>query len=78
MHYIFSYSENEVKAKINILRTYYSKELAKEKNSKKSGASGDIYESKWPHFKSLSFIRDTVKPRNTTSTLVSKNKSFKH
>ena len=36
VNYIFSYSENEVKTKINILHTYYSKELVKENNSKKT------------------------------------------
>ena len=60
-----------MKSKTNILRTYYSKELKLEKDSKKSGASGETYESKWPHFNSLAFLRDTIKPRNTTSTLVS-------
>ena len=47
--------ENDVKTKIQSLRTYYSKELTKEKfgrNKSGSGAS-DVYMSKWPHFKSL-------------------------
>ena len=69
---LFFSSENEVKSKINTLRTYYSKELAKTKKSGKSGAGrDDVYESKWPHFKYLGFLRDTFKPRKTTSSLVS-------
>ena len=59
--------------KINTLRLYYSKELAKVWKSSKSGAGSDEerFDSKWPHFKSMEFIRDTLNPRKPTSTLVS-------
>ena len=67
----FSFQGDEVKSKINILKTYYSKELVKARDSKKSSTSGDTYDSKWPHYRSLWFLRDTMKPRNTTSALVS-------
>ena len=69
---IFIFSEDEAKAKINSLRAYYNKELSKIRQSnKKSGAGGDVYVSKWPHFQSMAFIRDTIKPRKSTSTMVS-------
>ena len=70
--FIISISVKDVKKKINNLRTYYSRELAKFKDSSKSGAGSDeIYVSKWPHFNSLEFLRDTIKPKKTTSSLVS-------
>ena len=62
--------ENEVKKKINTLRSYYSTELAK--SNPKSGAGRDeIQESKWAHFNLLSFLRDTITPRKSISSLVS-------
>ena len=61
----------EVKAKINNLRVYYSRELAKEKSAKKSGAgSEEVYQSKWPRFKSLEFLRDVIAPRKVQSNIV--------
>lgn len=52
------------------LRTYYSKELGKVKDSQKSGAgTDDLYKSKWPFFNRLEFLRDQVIPRRTTSNL---------
>ena len=63
---------NEVKAKIHHLRGYYSKELQREKASKKSGsATNEIYQSTWPHFNSLHFLRDVIIPRKTQSNIVS-------
>ena len=68
---LFIFPENEVKTKINSLRTYYSKEVAKTKKSSKSGNGlNDAYESKWPYFNSLSFLRDTVVPRKLASNIV--------
>lgn len=60
----------EVKAKINTLRTYFSKELAKSKDKRSGAGTDDIYESKWPYFKSMLFLTDIIKPRKTTSSLV--------
>ena len=68
----FIFIGNEIKSKSNSLRTYYSQELKKEGNSKKSGAGKDeVLESKWPYFGRLSFLRDTIAPRKTVSNLVS-------
>ncbi len=57
-----------MRAKINTLRTYYSKELVKGKQTNKSGdGTEEAYVSKWPFYTSLSFVRDTIRPRKTTS-----------
>ncbi|XP_057311137.1 uncharacterized protein LOC130648984 [Hydractinia symbiolongicarpus] len=62
--------EKIVRSKINTLRSYFSAELKKVNNSNKSGAGrDDVYESKWPYFQSLLFLRDSIVPRKTTSSL---------
>ena len=64
-----------MKKKINALRTYYSKELFK--SITRSGAGKDeAYESKWPHFQSLMFLRDTINSRKTTSSFVCTSNKF--
>ena len=69
-HNVFFHLESEVK--INTLRTYYSKDLVKLKVNNKSGAGTDkLCVLQWPHFQSLNFLRDTIKPRKTISSLVS-------
>ena len=61
-----------MKAKINSLPTYYSGELQKATESTKSGTGkDDMHKSKWAHFKSLKFLRDTIIPRRTKSNFVS-------
>ena len=63
---IFSFrktSESKIKS---------SDEIKKCSDSKKIEAGlDDIYELKWAHFLSLEFLRDTIMPRKTKSTLVS-------
>ena len=63
----------DVKAKINSLRTYFSCELAKESTTSRRSGSGkdEVFKSKWPYFQSLEFLRDSIAPRKTTSSLVS-------
>ena len=52
------------------LRTYYGKEVGKERGSKTSGAGAkQVYISKWPYFKALDFLRDNITPRKTVSNL---------
>ena len=58
------------KGKINNLRTYFSRELAKTKEPASGSGTNTVYESKWPHFNALMFLRDTVVPRKTTSSLL--------
>jgi hypothetical protein len=44
--------------------------IRKERDQAKSGAStDDIKTPKWMHFKSMSFLRDVVLPRNGSSNL---------
>ena len=63
----------DVKAKINSLRMYFSRELTKKSTtSRKSGSGRDeVFKSKWPYFQSLEFLRDSIAPRKLTSSLVS-------
>ena len=63
----------DLKAKINSLRTYFSSELAKESTTSGKRGSGkdEVFKSKWPYFQSLEFLRDSVTPRKTTSSLAS-------
>ena len=66
------FSGKEVLAIISSLRTYYSKELGKVQNGIKSGTGRhDIYISKWAHFNSMTFLRDTVIPRKSLTSMVS-------
>lgn len=52
------------------LRTYFGKEVGKERNSKITGTGRkEVYTSKWPFFKSLQFLRDNITPRKTTSNM---------
>ena len=56
--YLFVFHlEKEVKAKINTLRSYFSSELKKVGSTKSGDGRDDVYESKWPHFKSLMFLQ---------------------
>ena len=58
---------------MNTLRTYYSKELAKVRKStvERSGMGTDelVPPSKWPHFQSMAFLRDSITPRKTISII---------
>lgn len=76
MDYAFLYSyftgltSDELQKKMSSLRTYYGKEIGKERNSKMSGAgTKDVYLSKWPYFTALHFLRDNITPRKTASNL---------
>lgn len=52
------------------LRTYFGKEVGKERNSKITGTGRkEVYTSRWPFFKSLQFLRDNITPRKTTSNM---------
>ena len=55
--------EKEVIGKINSLRTYYSREIAKCNAKNANGNEG--FESRWKHFHAMSFLRDIVRPRKT-------------
>ena len=58
--------------KMSRLRTYYGRELGKEKASRSSRRGGnEVYNSKWPFFNMLHFLRDNITPRKTQSTMQS-------
>ena len=63
-------TSEELQKKMSALRTYYGKEIGKERGSKTSGkGTKDVYVSKWPFFASLHFLRDNITPRKTSSNL---------
>ena len=54
------------------LRTYYGRELGKEKTSRTSFKGGnEVYNSKWPFFNMLHFLRDNITLWKTQSTMQS-------
>lgn len=60
----------DVKKKINSLRTNFRKELKKIKDSQRTGsASADIYEPSSWLFLELQFLKDVEKPDKTRSTI---------
>ena len=66
----------EVKNKAHNLRTYFVKELAKINFNKPTGTGTDDVErqtSKWPHFESMAFLRDSVLPRKSVSTILARD-----
>ncbi|XP_031557241.1 uncharacterized protein LOC116293884 [Actinia tenebrosa] len=61
----------EIRKKMTNLRTYYGKELWKEKKAQTNGDETDPakgYTSRWLFFKPLSFLRDNCNPRPNTKT----------
>ena len=64
---------SDVGTKINSLRMYYSKEMAKVRKStvEWSGMGTDelVPPSKWPHFQSMAFLRDSITPRKTVRSM---------
>lgn len=51
------------------MRDQFAVELGKIKPTRSGDPGGITYEPKWPHFKSLLFLRDVVKPRQSTGNL---------
>ena len=63
-------TSEELLKKFSALRTYYGKEIGKERSSRTSGkGTKEVYVSKWPFFASLHFLRDNITPRKTSSNL---------
>ena len=63
-------TSEELQKKLSALRTYYGKEIGKERSSRTSGkGTKEVYLSKWPFFASLHFLRDNITPRKTSSNL---------
>ena len=63
-------TSEELLKKMSALRTYYGKEIGKERSSRTSGkGTKDVYVSKWHFFTSLHFLRDNITPRKTSSNM---------
>ena len=56
-------------SKTNTLRSYFFAEVKKNATISGDGRE-DSYESKWPNFKLLMFIKDNLTPKRTISSLV--------
>lgn len=68
--FIKGLTTTDLSKKMNSLRTYYGREVGKEKASRTSGkGTNDVYNSRWPFFNSLHFLRDNITPRKTISTI---------
>ena len=68
--FLLGLTSEELQKKLSALRTYYGKEIGKERSSKTSGkGTKEVYVSKWPFFASLHFLQDYITPRKTSSNL---------
>lgn len=63
------FSDGVIRKKWKYLRDQFTVELGKITPSRSGDPAGATYEPKWPHFKSLLFLKDVVKPRQSTSNL---------
>ncbi|KAL8614415.1 hypothetical protein ACOMHN_007751 [Nucella lapillus] len=67
-------TDEQVQAKCDSLRSSFTRELRKVKNSKKSGAGTDeVYVSSWCFYQQLQFLRAVIqimKPRSTNMVSV--------
>ena len=61
-------SVKEVKNKIKSLRSYFAKEHQKVAEKKSGAGVDDVYGSPWFAYKSLMFILDSIRPRETIET----------
>lgn len=62
-------TKDMVVKKINNMRSSYRKELKKIKDSKRSGASGEVYETSLWYFHLLDFLYNHEKLRKSTSNM---------
>ena len=58
-----------LRKKWKYLRDQFSVEFGKIKPPRSGDPAGESYESKWPHYRSLLFLKDIVKPRASSSNL---------
>lgn len=63
------FSDGVLRKKWKYLRDQFTVELGKITPSRSGDPAGATYEPKWPHFKSLLFLKDVVKPRQSTGNL---------
>jgi hypothetical protein len=60
-----------LRKKWKYLRDQFCVEFGKSKSPHSGDAGGESYEPKWPHYRSLLFLKDVVKPRSSPSNLKS-------
>jgi hypothetical protein len=60
-----------LRKKWKYLRDQFSVEFGKIKLPRSGDPGGESYELKWPHYRSLLFLKDVVKPRASSSNLKS-------
>ena len=60
-----------LRKKWKYLRDQFSVEFGKIKPPRSGDPAGESYGPKWPHYRSLLFLKDIVKPRASSSTLKS-------
>jgi len=67
----FGVEKEEIERKIKNLVCHLSRELKKERDSKKSGAGSDqVYKSKWFCYDSMLFLKDRNQPRGMIDTFM--------
>lgn len=70
-------TKKDILAKMDNLRSYYSKLRGMVVASKKSGAGADeVYSPKWTWYQQLSFLNDHLTPRKTQSNIKPRKLSF--
>ena len=60
-----------LRKKWKYLRDQFSVKFGKIKSPHSGDLGGESYEPKWPHYRSLLFLKDMVKPRALSSDLKS-------
>ena len=64
------FTEEEIKAHWQAVKTVFDREEKREKWSKKSGAgTTEVYNSDWKYYKLLVFVKDCAEVDDSTSTL---------
>ena len=70
-------TKKDILAKMDNLRSYYSKVRGMVVASKKSGAGADeVYNPKWTWYQQLSFLNDHLTPRKTQSNIEPRKLTF--
>ena len=78
MTLLHCFVESEVKRKLNILRTYFTRELAKSLGQRDDGTD-EPYVSRWPHFDSMMFLSESITQRKRAKVVcINHDPSFAH
>lgn len=60
---------DEAKAKFHSLRTYFNREWSKTQTKKSGQGTGDNHVSKWEFFEDLKFLKTSLTPQPSFSSL---------